>query len=73
MGEPVRVSAEVLAGLAAVRESGVVNLLDREAVQYHAHHFGSPETVVWIEDNRESYATGIFYGFTASEGNNSDT
>ncbi len=68
MDERIKVPAEVLEGLEAVRSSGVVNLFDRPAVQYYADQFGYPAAVVWIEENQAAFARGIFNGFVASEG-----
>ncbi len=63
--EPVQVPEEVLEGIEDVRSSGRVNMLDRPGVQLVASELGHHGTVLWIEENKESYAAGIFYdGFS---------
>lgn len=59
----VRVPAEVLAGLEEVRRSGETNMFDRPAVQVLANRNGAFSTVIWIEENKDLYARGIFEGF----------
>jgi hypothetical protein len=60
---PVRVSHEVFAGLEAVRESGLTNMLDRPVVIEIAETMGFRETALWIRAHRDLYAIGIFQGF----------
>ncbi len=63
----VPVPATVFAGLEAVRRSGVINMLDRKGVQYHAHQLGHNHAVIWVEDHPGLYAEGIFHGFIPEE------
>ena len=59
----VEVPAEVLAGLEEVRRSGETNMLDHAAVMYLANQNGAHETVLWLHDNKDLYARGVFEGF----------
>jgi hypothetical protein len=61
----VCVPVDVLEGLEAVRQSGRTNMLEVSAVQLIAYQLGYHGTVLWIEDNEERYAVGIFHGFEA--------
>lgn len=64
----VRVPAEVLEGLEAVRLSGKTNMLDAPRVIELAIEMGYPEAGFWVYENRRFYAEGIFRGFEAEEG-----
>jgi len=64
---PVRASREILAGLNAVRESGLTNMFDRPVVIQLAETMGFTETTRWIRAHRDLYATGIFQGFEVEE------
>lgn len=64
---PVLVSWQVLEGLAAVRESGYTNMLDRLTVMRLADQLGYPETAEWLRAHKAEYAQGIFLGFQAEE------
>lgn len=46
-----------------VRESGLTNMMDRKAVQYHAFQDGYYETVSWLEENPKLYIQGVIEGF----------
>lgn len=59
----IKVPPTVMEGLAEVRASGEVNMLDRRGAQAVANEFGLYETVLWIEENPRDYARGIFEGF----------
>jgi hypothetical protein len=63
----IRVPREVLAGLEAVRQSSLTNMLDRPAVAELAEEFGFEEAARWVRANRKQYARGIFQGFQAEE------
>ena len=63
----VRVPAEVLDGLEAVRSSNLTNMLDRPMVAKLAAEMGFFETTEWIMDHRKEYAEGIFRGFEVDE------
>ena len=63
VGMAVEIPAEVYEGLERVRWEGRTNMLDREAVQFLANENEDYATVVWIEDNKDLYAQGIFAGF----------
>ena len=63
----VKVPKAVLDGLEAVRQSGIVNMLDRPVVAQLASEFGFDEAARWVEDHRAQYAEAIFHGFTATE------
>ena len=62
---PVVVPAEVLEGLAAVRRSGVCNMLDRECVRQVAGLLGQDVAYRWLAENPGPYAEGVFRGFAA--------
>lgn len=59
----VRVPEEVYEGLERVRSEGRTNMLDRPAVQRLAHENEDYAAVLWVEENPELYARGIFSGF----------
>ena len=63
----VTVPRAVLDGLEAVRQSGVVNMLDRPVVARLASEFGFERAARWVETHRKEYAEGIFSGFEATE------
>jgi len=63
----VRVPKAVLDGLEAVRQSGIVNMLDRPVVAHLAAAFGFGEAGRWVETHRREYAEGVFRGFEAEE------
>jgi hypothetical protein len=62
---PVKVPLDVLTGLEAVRESGLVNMLDSHEVQRVADRMDYYAVVVWIQENRQLYGSGVFLGFEA--------
>lgn len=61
----VRVPADVLEGLEAVRLSGKTNMLDAPRVIELAHEMEHYATALWVHENRGLYAHGIFQGFAA--------
>ncbi len=61
----IRVPAPVLEGLEAVYESGQTSMFDVRRVRAVANRLGYPETVLWIEENRETYIRGLLRGFEA--------
>ena len=63
----VRVPADVLEGLEAVRLSGKTNMLDAPRVIELAFEMGHDATALWVYENRRQYAEGIFRGFAAVE------
>jgi hypothetical protein len=63
---PVTVDPDVLAGLEAVRASGLTNMFDRPAVARLALDAGHYATALWVTENRAAYAEGIFRGFAAA-------
>jgi len=69
MADKVKIPAEVLRGLDAVRHTGRINMLDRPAVAAIALELGYVDAAFWLEDktNHTAYATGIFKGFTEEE------
>lgn len=59
----VEVPREVFEGLERVRVGGRSNMLDRPAVQRLAYENEDYAAVLWLEDNKELYAQGVFEGF----------
>ncbi len=68
----VRVPADVLEGLEAVRLSGKTNMLDALRVIELAHEMDYYATALWVHENRKQYAQGIFRGFEAAEGSDAE-
>ena len=66
---PVTVPRAVYEGIAAVRDSGMFNMLDLPAVAGLARQMGFDEAADWLYDrgNHPTYAQGIFRGFQAEE------
>ncbi len=64
-GDPIRVPGAVFAGLEAVRQSGLTNMLDRPRVAELADFLGFEEAAAWIRGHRREYSEGIFRGFEA--------
>ena len=62
----IRVPAEVLTGLEAVRLSGKTNMLDAPKVIELAFEMGHVDAAFWVYENRGIYGEGIFRGFTAT-------
>lgn len=66
--DKVKVPADVLVGLIAVRDSGRTNMFDRRAVQEIALEMGHDATAFWVaETGRGEYAAGILHGFEADD------
>ena len=63
----IKIPKQVLAGLEAVRRSGLTNMLDRPMVAYLAAQMGFPEAAEWVDEHRAAYAEGLFRGFEADE------
>lgn len=61
----VRLPRAVYEGIAAVRDSGMFNMLDLPAVAGLARQMGFDEAADWMNDrrNRSTYSQGIFRGF----------
>lgn len=59
------VPAGVLEGLEAVRRSGA-NMVERAQVLVLAKRMGYRQTVRWVEEHPEEYASGISHGFEAA-------
>ncbi len=68
----VRVPADVLEGLEAVRLSGKTNMLDVPRVVELAYEMEHYATALWVHENRKQYAEGIFRGFEAIEGSDAE-
>lgn len=68
----VRVPADVLEGLEAVRLSGKTNMLDAPRVIELAYEMEHYATALWVHENRKQYAEGIFRGFEAAEGSDAE-
>jgi len=68
----VRVPADVLEGLEAVRLSGKTNMLDAPRVIELAYQMEHYATALWVHENRKQYAEGIFRGFEATEGSDAE-
>jgi hypothetical protein len=64
-GEPVRVPADVLEGLEAVRRHAGTKVLDITTVRYLAIERGQPALAVWINGHPEEYGRGLLDGFQA--------
>ena len=64
---PIKIPKNVLDGIAAVRNSGATNMLDRPMVAHICMDMGYNEAALWINDNKSEYANGIFQGFEAME------
>jgi len=69
MSDKIKIPAEALKGLEAVRLSGRSNMLDRPAVAAIALELGHVDAAIWLtdKDNFKTYAQGIFQGFMAEE------
>lgn len=67
---PVKVPEAVWQGIEAVRVSGKTNMFDAPMVQRLAFDMEHFETVIWMEDNPDLYARGIFAGFEVEGGEN---
>jgi hypothetical protein len=65
--QAVPVSAEIFAGIEAVRLSGATNMLDRPVVAEIAEALGYGEAARWVRQNRNLYARAIFRGFVVRE------
>jgi hypothetical protein len=59
----IKVSQEVYDGLVAVRDSGAVNMFNRNAVAELARKSGFRETHNWIVANGLLYGKGVLNGF----------
>ena len=64
-GEPVRVPADVLEGLQAVRRHTGTDVLDVATVRYFANERGQRTLAVWIHRHPEEYGRGLLDGFQA--------
>ena len=66
--EPVRVPADVLEGLEAVRRhlGTNVNVLDVATIRYFANERGRRTLAIWIHRCPEEYGRGLLDGFQAA-------
>ena len=64
--EPVRVPADVLEGLEAVRRHLGTNVLDVATIRYFANERGRRTLAIWIHRCPEEYGRGLLYGFQAA-------
>jgi hypothetical protein len=64
--EPVRVPADVLEGLEAVRRHLGHNVLDVAFIRYFANERGRGALGVWIHRYPEAYGRGLLDGFQAA-------
>lgn len=67
MREKVEVPVEVFEGLERVRVEGRANMLDRDMVARLAFENEDFAAALWVEENREAYARGIFSGFEPTD------
>lgn len=58
----VEVPPKVLEGIMSVRDSGAINMLDRDGVADLCDDWGCPEAADWIREHRSEYARLIFEG-----------
>lgn len=66
-GLPVKVSASVLEGLEAVKQSGNTDMIDTREVQALAYIMGYQDAAWWIEYFPNLYDAGLIHGFMAAE------
>ena len=59
---PVKVPADVLEGLEAVRRSGA-HMVERTHVLVLAKRMGYRRTILWVEEHSDEYARGVSHGF----------
>jgi hypothetical protein len=64
-GEPVRVPADVLEGLEAVRRYAGTDVVDVATIRYLANERGRRALAVWINTHPEEYGRGLLDGFQA--------
>lgn len=64
-GGPVVVTSDVLAGINAVRATGLVNMLQYKQVSMLAGACGSLAAGKWIIENPTTYTEGVIRGFRA--------
>jgi hypothetical protein len=64
-GEPVRVPADVLEQLEAVRRHAGTDALDVATIRYLANERGKRTLAVWIDRHPEEYGRGLLDGFQA--------
>lgn len=55
-------SDKVREQILAVRDTGLTNMFDINAVQRIAHDMNFHELVIYLEDNRKEYVNFILYG-----------
>lgn len=55
-------TSKVREQILAVRDTGLTNMFDINAVQRIAYEMGHHELVCWLEDNRKEYTRFIMYG-----------
>jgi hypothetical protein len=64
--EPVRVPADVLEGLEAVRRHLGHNVLDVATIRYFAIERGRRDLAIWIHRYPEAYGRGLLDGLQAA-------
>ena len=66
---PIVVPRNVYAGILAIRDSGLTNMLDRPTVTRLARKMGFREAAAWLAapTHHQAYAQGIFRGFKPQE------
>jgi hypothetical protein len=64
---PVKIPTAVFDGLETVQETREASMRDHQAVQEIADRLGSPETALWIGENRQEYLEGVSRGFVVAE------
>jgi hypothetical protein len=64
--DPVRIPANVLEGLEAVRRHTGARLLDVATIRYFANERGQRALVVWIHRHPDEYGRGLLDGFEAA-------
>ena len=67
--DPIKVPRNVHAGILAIRDSGLTNMLARPEGARLAHRMGFQEAALWLDDpaNRKAYAEGVFRGFAPDD------
>lgn len=72
MNGKVKINKTALEQLLSIRDSGVTNMFDFNAVQRIAYEDGSYELVTWMEEHRNEYGRLIIYGAEDEEAESND-
>ncbi len=59
----IKVSQGVFDGITAVRDSGEINMFDRNGVAKLCSDWDYHEAVLWIHEHPKEYGEGVFNGF----------